>query len=461
MLFNSWPFVLLVLLTLSVYYLPVFRKKQVAILVVASLFFYAYRQPTLLFLLVFNAVLNATISFLVAHQNRANIRKWWAVLGVCCNLSVLFFFKYAGLFHATLQPGDWADFMVDIPLPVGISFYTFQGISLVVDVFRKHETTVTSRSFTQHLLHTVLFIGFFPQLVAGPIVKAKDFMPQIEDKYWSSVVVAPLFKKLVLGYFLKMVIADNLKDFTFWMAFPYFKGFAALDLWTMLFGFSFQIFADFAGYSLIAIGIAGLFGYQLRDNFLFPYTALSFRDFWRRWHISLSGFLHQYLYIPMGGNRKGKLRLYVHLFLTMLIGGLWHGASWGFAVWGAFHGLLLVLERMLNAGDFRSSSRGAHIAKTLLVFTCISLGWLLFKLPHHEAWIYVQHLLTYGSTSSNMVIVLNIVLYSAPVIGYHLYPHVRRRFPAIQKGEVVYLAVMLFLIVSNSGSAVPFIYFQF
>jgi alginate O-acetyltransferase complex protein AlgI len=163
----------------------------------------------------------------------------------------------------------------------------------------------------------------------------------------------------------------------------------------------------------------------------------------------------------MGGNRKGKARLYVHLFTTMLLGGLWHGASWGFAVWGAFHGCLLVIERVLNAGEFRSTWRGAHIAKALLVFTCISLGWLLFKLPHHHAWDYVRQLFTCGSPSYNPVLVLNIILYSFPVIGYHLYPTLTRRFPVVQKGAFIYFAFMLFLILTNSGSPEKFIYFQF
>jgi alginate O-acetyltransferase complex protein AlgI len=308
MLFNSWPFVFLVLFTLLVYYLPVFRKGQVLILIAASLFFYAFRQLELLSLLLFSAFLNAAISYVIAHSLFPKKQKICAVLGVVANLGVLFFYKYACLFHATFQPGDWADFMVDIPLPIGISFYTFQGISLVVDVFRNNKPPQITRSFGQHLLHTVLFIGFFPQLVAGPIVRASDFLPQIHTKRWADISFEPLFKKLVLGYFLKMVIADNLKDFTFWMEYPYFKGHSSADLWMMLFGFSFQIFADFAGYSLIAIGIAGLFGYTLRDNFRHPYTALSFRDFWKRWHISLSHFLQHYLYIPLGGNRKGTVR---------------------------------------------------------------------------------------------------------------------------------------------------------
>lgn len=288
MLFNSWPFVVLVLITFGVYYLPALRSKQVFVLVAASLIFYAYRQPVLLSLLLFNAFTNATTSYLIAQQTGTLARKSWAILGISCNLGLLIFFKYAGLLHATLQPGNWADFMLNIPLPIGISFYTFQGISLVVDVFKNTHIAPRSNSYPQHLLRTLLFIGFFPQLVAGPIVKAHDFIPQIQTKTPNHIAFTPLLQQLILGYFLKMVIADNLKDFTFWMDYPYFKGHASLDLWMMLLGFSFQIFADFAGYSLIAISIAGLFGYQLKHNFMYPYTALSFKQFWKKWHIYLS-----------------------------------------------------------------------------------------------------------------------------------------------------------------------------
>lgn len=461
MLFHSWPFLLLVLSTFTLYYTPFLRKRQVFILLASSMFFYAYRQPELLALLLFSALTNGVISYLLSLEKNYK-KRLIAIIGVVINLSVLFFFKYAGLFHATFTPGEWADFLLDIPLPVGISFYTFQGISLVIDVYKQNKQTIKQSSFGTHMQHSVLFVGFFPQLVAGPIVKAKDFLPQIQEKQFSDIAFTLLFKKIILGYFLKMVIADNLKDFTFWMEFPYFKGHSSLDLWVMLFGFSFQIFADFAGYSLIAIGIAGLFGYSLRDNFLFPYTALSIRDFWKRWHISLSSFLHQYLYIPLGGNRKGRLRTYMNLFLTMLLGGIWHGASWNFMIWGAFHGLLLVTEKAAAKTTFHSHNRWAKFAKALFIFICVSIGWLLFKLPHlDQALYYLQQLFTQWNKPSNMVIVLNILIYSTPIIGYHWYHHIGKNLIWFCKLKFLWFAIMLFLLFTNSGSAEKFIYFQF
>jgi alginate O-acetyltransferase complex protein AlgI len=263
----------------------------------------------------------------------------WAIFGVVLNLLVLGFFKYAGLFALSfsewfgvgIRPGHW---LVLLPLPIGISFYTFQGISLVVDVYRYgHEKNRAvfgmnhCRSFWEHYFKTVFFVCFFPQLVAGPIVKAHDFFPQIAYKRRSELRLEPALRYLILGYFLKIGVADNLQAQTFWIAYPYFLKFSSVELLALLFGFSMQIFADFAGYSLIAIGTARLFGYRLPANFNFPYIARSFSEFWRRWHISLSSWQKECLYFALGGRRRSSGRTYSNLFLVMFLGGLWHGAA--------------------------------------------------------------------------------------------------------------------------------------
>lgn len=352
MLFNSWPFLVLVLATFIIYYLPLFRGKQPYILIVASLVFYAYDSPYLLLLLLSSACINGLTSYAIAYGHRP---KAYAVAGVVLNLSVLVFFKYSPLVGVSFF--DTSDgigaFLLSIPLPIGISFYTFQGISLMVDVYRGRKETITElvvASFPRHLVRTIFFIVFFPQLVAGPIVKAHEFFYQIGCKTMREVRWESVFRALIVGYFLKMVIADNLKDFTFWMSYPYFENRGPGSLVLLLFGYSIQIFADFAGYSSIAIGIAGLFGYNLPRNFDFPYIASSFKEFWKRWHIALSTFLMEYLYIPLGGNRKGRVRTYVNLLVTMMLGGLWHGASWSFLTWGTYQGVLLAGERIIKGG---------------------------------------------------------------------------------------------------------------
>jgi alginate O-acetyltransferase complex protein AlgI len=457
MLFNSYPFLLLVVITFLLYYLPPLKKYQVYVLILSSFTFYAYHKPILLLLLIVSAGINSLTSYWVLYNPFLN-RKSIASIGVVSNLFILAFFKYSPLFSTTFfaKNQDIEEFLLSIPLPIGISFYTFQGISFE----KKH---YIPKSFRQHLKNTFLFISFFPQLIAGPIVKARDFLPQIVPKYLKEINREKVFKDLVLGYFLKMVVADNLKDFTFWIEYPYFQEYKTIDLIMMLFGYSSQIFADFAGYSLIAIGLAGLFGYQLRDNFNFPYIASSFKDFWKRWHISLSSFLMEYLYFPLGGSKKGKARTYINLFIVMALGGLWHGAAWSYMIWGFTHGLFLAMERFIFDKFKINPSRFNNIFYSFFVFTVVTFAWLLFKLPDFShVLLYIKTIFTNASFSFSKTLFLNIFIFSLPVYIYHF----RKIFTSISKQKTVdyrYVAyaIMIFLIISNSGTSGAFIYFQF
>jgi alginate O-acetyltransferase complex protein AlgI len=281
-----------------------------------------------------------------------------------------------------------------------------------------------------------------------------------------------------------MVIADNLQDQTFWIAYPYFEGLPSSVLIAMLFGYSMQIFADFAGYSLIAIGIAGLFGYRLKQNFNFPYISQSFSEFWRRWHISLSSFLKEYLYIPLGGNKKGNIRTYINLMIVMFLGGLWHGAAWSYAVWGSFHGIALAVERFLTKTAKIRSAETILIAQeanavmipgkvlkeifnTLLIFSFVSMAWLLFKLPEFKyAILYLEaigknEIIPRGNI--NLAIIGLVFLYSLPVILYHAYYLIKKnnRLMGFARLEYMAFGIMIFLIITNSGFTGAFIYFQF
>jgi alginate O-acetyltransferase complex protein AlgI len=469
MLFNSFRFVELLLATLLLYYLPALRRWQVPLLLLASFIFYAYSHPLLLLLLLASAGINALASYAVAF-GPSRRRRAYAVGGVAANLATLMFFKYSPLVGGTFfdASAGLGAFLVAIPLPVGISFFTFQGISLVVDVFTERywkNETLLPREWKPFSLHTLLFIVFFPQLVAGPIVKAHDFLPQIRSKYWRDIRWEAVFKALVVGYFLKMVVADNLKDFTFWMEFPFFKAQSTPALLAMLLGYSAQIFADFAGYSLIAIGLARLFGYELHENFQFPYISTSFSEFWRRWHISLSSFLKEYLYIPLGGNRNGKVRTYFNLLLTMVLGGIWHGAAWSYAVWGLAHGLGLAVERLVNdRWPFRAPQWLAAL-RGLWVFAYVTLAWLLFKLPEFSQVIsYLQAIGTNGFLGNDAGLIAHIAIYSFPVWAYHAWYLLSRRprWAAWQQQYSYWVyGAMLFMIAVNSGSSGAFIYFQF
>lgn len=470
MLFTSIPFLILFLITFILYYLPKVSKYQVSILVIASLIFYAYDQPWFTLLLLFSAGLNISTSYYVVYGNPQK-RKFIATTGVVLNIIGLAFFKYSPLISLTfLSPeSSVGHFLLMIPLPIGISFFTFEGISLLIDVWRDKEAneeskTLVSTSLTQHAQQTLFFISFFPHLIAGPILKAHDFYPQITNKQLKKVDWESAFKSLTVGYFLKIVIADNLKNFTFWINYPYFEANSSIDLCTMLFGYSVQIFADFAGYSLIAIGLAKLFGYDFQTNFYFPYISTSFKEFWKRWHISLSSFLMQYLYIPLGGNRKGKFRTYLNLLLTMVLGGLWHGAAWSYAVWGALHGGLLAIERLLGDNIKIKLPRFLLVIKGLFVFIMVTLAWLLFKLPDFSHVIkYFQSINNNILIQSNVKLNMYIILYSIPVIVYHiLYLYKNSQFwLALKKKEYILYGILLFFIITNAGTSGSFIYFQF
>nr|WP_242927468.1 MBOAT family O-acyltransferase [Pontibacter vulgaris] len=422
-------------------------------------------------MLLVSIVINAVTSYFI-QWGAQNKRRLIAAAGVIANLGILAFFKYSPLFASTVFSGsndNLSNFLLTIPLPVGISFYTFQGISLVLDTYKEDKReSIVPKGFMEHFRNTIFFISFFPQLVAGPIVKAYDFIPQIAVKTLKDINWEYCFRCLVVGYFLKMVVADNLKDQTFWIAYPYFERYASITLIVMLLGYSMQIFADFAGYSLIALGVAGLFGYRLMDNFNFPYISRSFSEFWRRWHISLSSFLKEYLYVPLGGNRKGAFRTYLNLMIVMFLGGLWHGAAWSYAVWGTFHGVALALERFLGSKIKLPDTGLIRFVQMVLVFSFVTLAWLLFKLPDFSyAVLYFKALFTnwhIAPGSLGYAIMGYTILYSLPVVLYHLhYLYAQKLTVAfvIRKTEVALYAVMLFMLAVNSGTANEFIYFQF
>ena len=477
MLFNSWTFIGLVLCTLCIYYLPFLKKKQIYILLIASAFFYAYNSLALMLLLILSAFLNSLASYLAIYSKKPRV---YASIGVVINLLVLAFFKYGKLFASSFINDSTSPieaFMINLPLPLGISFFTFSGISLVVDSFKgryDQSKEVVQPSFLAHLKNTFFYITFFPKLLAGPIAKSRNFYPQIGSKSWKDVDFILIFKALVTGFFLKLVIADNLKDFTFWMAYPYFEQRGTGSLLLMLFGYTIQIFSDFAGYSLIAIGIAALFGYKLPTNFNYPYISASFREFWKRWHITLSNFLMEYLYISLGGNRKGKIRTYLNLLLTMMLGGLWHGAAWSFLTWGTYHGLCLVAERALcgkreNCISLGSSKYAVNISKIIsiiFVFVMVSFGWLFFVLQDFsQAMLYLHCICSnFGKFSFVDPKLMPICIYVIPVVLYHLIYLFREKTVIkryVLQLSYVFYGCMLFLILTNSGSAESFVYFQF
>jgi alginate O-acetyltransferase complex protein AlgI len=464
-LFTDWKILLGIAIGWCIYYLPAFAGGQVLLLVAGSLAIYAYEAPVALSLLVASAGANAIASFLVGRSESRAARTAWAAAGVALNLLVLAFFKYKGLIMGIFgsQPAGAVDaggLILSLVLPIGISFYTFHGISLLVDTWRG---TARIAPLRQHVGHTYLYLCFFPQLVAGPITKANFFYPQIGPKLLRDIDWDTASSALVTGYFLKLVVANNLAAHTFWLQYPYFVGLPGNELVLLLFGYSIQIFADFAGYSLIAIGMAALFGYRLPANFDFPYLSRSFSEFWTRWHMSLSSWLREYLYVPLGGNRKGRVRTYANLMTVMVLGGLWHGAALSYAIWGAWHGGALAIERMFTGG--RASPPGSLLGSLLrwaVVFIVVTLGWLLFKLPefaHVMAYFEALAKANWQPGLSNRA--RAILLLSLPVVLYHLHHAMRASGWTLARIKQPAFGAMVFLMAMNGGPDTPFIYFQF
>lgn len=354
-----------------------------AVLVLSSLGFYAWWDLRFLPLMVLSIAVNFVLGRRIADaagRGAHGAAKAWMIFGIACNLSVLGFFKYADFFLENLAAVSGGGLTpLGVILPIGISFFTFQQIAYLVDVRQ-------GRSDRYSLVNYALFVSFFPQLIAGPIVHHREMMPQFfTGRGPRARDVALGLTVFIAGLFKKVVLADNLAPF----ASPVFAvadlggDVASVEAWGAALAYTFQIYFDFSGYSDMAIGLALLFGIRLPINFNSPYKAGSIIEFWRRWHMTLSQFLRDYLYIPLGGNRKGPARRHVNLFATMLLGGLWHGAGWGFVIWGALHGSYLIVNHMLRgltSGVPPGVARHVlGVAGWALTFVAVVFAWVFFR----------------------------------------------------------------------------------
>ncbi len=387
MLFNSFTFLFAFLpVTLIVYFsLGTWRLAGLAIgwLIVASLAFYAWWSPSFLILLVASCLINFGIGRALITAAPGWPRKLMLVTGLVFNLCVIGYFKYAGFLVANfdaLTGAHWS--LGTIVLPLGISFFTFQKIAFLVDAYHGQVKTLTLRGF-------LLFVFFFPQLIAGPIVHHSEFMPQIGDRAgrFDADSFATGLTIFAFGLFKKTMLADS---FAQW-ADPVFNGAAAGHVqtfalaWVGTLAYTLQLYFDFSGYSDMAIGLGRMMGFGLPINFNSPYKSGSIIEFWRRWHMTLSRFLRDYLYIPLGGNRKGPARRYVNLAVVMLLGGLWHGAAWTFVVWGALHGAMLMVNHAWIELRERFGLRELdnvrlyRAAAGVLTFFCVALAWVVFR----------------------------------------------------------------------------------
>ena len=448
-------------------------KQQNIVLLIASLFFYAWGEPKYIFLLLFSVLMNWGFGLLIDRdRTRARLYLTLSVIG---NLGLLGYFKYCNFFLHTLDrllPSVPVP-ATNIALPIGISFFTFQAMSYVIDLYRG-EIKVQ-----KNLLNLMLYISFFPQLIAGPIVRYIDIEAQIEDRNPGREDLAEGFRRFIYGLGKKVILANLLAvsaDNLFALA-P--EQMSSLYAWAAAVFYTLQIYYDFSGYSDMAIGMGRMFGFNFLENFRYPYISMSIQEFWRRWHISLSTWFREYLYIPLGGNRKGKVRTYINLFIVFATTGLWHGASWNFVGWGLYHGFFLILERMGFSKILKKDR--THFFSRVYTLLVVIIGWVFFRVESVRQGfaIVLRMLMPWRYTQAGAGVVPGLLFNNQTilalvlgVIGCGLMQRVftkYRRLGRISDSfknsplEAVYLTlVLLYCIVLLANNTYnPFIYFRF
>jgi alginate O-acetyltransferase complex protein AlgI len=458
-------------IVLALYYAKILNwNNKKRMLLLASYVFYGLWNPPLIILLWISTVVDWTAGKRLAIEDNPQKRKLWLLLSMFVNLGFLAFFKYGDFLlenFVSLLNTVGVDFQampMDIILPMGISFYTFQTMSYTIDLYKRK--IEPARPF----LDFALYVTFFPQLVAGPIVRAQDLITQFyeEKRVTYNQIVWGLFL-LTIGVFQKVVLADTLLSETADDVFGSSKLLHGIDAWIGTLAFSGQIFFDFAGYSTCAIGIALMLGITLPDNFRYPYASLGFSDLWGRWHISLSSWLRDYLYIPLGGNRHGITRMYVALMLTMLLGGLWHGAAWTFMIWGGLHGTYLILEKLQKQYVPFKITKWNGIFLSFLTFSCVNITWVFFRAREFDtAWNMIKSMF-YMQSNSEKILDSFTIIKVCIVIGILFLCHWIMRNTSMKEVAQktspwvlgVFWAILFFLIVIAQGSGEQFIYFQF
>ncbi len=472
MVFNSLTFVVFFACVLVLHNLPLGWTTKKINLLVASYLFYAAWNPPFVVLLWISTVVDWWAAKKLVNAESPHSRRAWMLLSVVVNLGMLGYFKYGGFlmenFAALMQSLGVAyqPPKLDIVLPVGISFYTFATLSYTLDVYLRRAKPAN------HFLDYALFVTFFPHLVAGPIMRPTELVPQFEHPHRASANQLRFGLALMtLGLFQKIVLADGFLAPAAEAVYDA-PGAApgALDAWLGTLAFSGQIFCDFAGYSTTAIGAAMCLGFAMPDNFRFPYAAVGFSDFWRRWHITLSAWLRDYLYIPLGGNRHGAARTYFALMATMLLGGLWHGASWTFVVWGGLHGLYLAAERALRS-RFAGYTPGpvALLGLGLLTYALVNITWVFFRADGFgKAWSVLRGMFGGNAGAEPILGTADLTMVAVIVIGIVIAHWLMRRRTLeamLARRHPVPLAaglgLMAFSIAAAQGAGNAFIYFQF
>lgn len=368
MVFSSMTFlcVFLPVVFLLYYILPDLRIRN-GLLIIASLLFYAYGEPVYVLLMLLSIFMNYFLGRMLGIRSETG-RKLVIAAAVVTNLSLLFIFKYTDMVLKTVNQISHSELpMANLALPIGISFFTFQALSYVIDVYRGEAHA------EKNVLHVMLYISFFPQLIAGPIVKYHDIQEQIRKRKADSQEIAEGMRRFIVGLSKKVLISNTMAyaaDILFSLQASEMN---VLSAWTAAIAYLFQIYFDFSGYSDMAIGLGHMFGFGFRENFNYPYISGSIKEFWRRWHISLSTWFKEYLYIPLGGNRRGRVRTCINKLIVFFATGLWHGANWTFVIWGLWHGMFILLEEVFPVKKL------PKVLQHMYVFLVVCIGFVMFR----------------------------------------------------------------------------------
>lgn len=485
MTFNSWEFLIFYPVVLLLWFtLPKVCRRPM--LLIASYFFYMCYQAELVFLIFATTLISWGASFLIEKSENKKVRRAALAVTLVVCLGVLFFYKYFNFFTGTvaglisLFGGNVKPIVLDLMLPVGISFYTFQTLSYVIDVYRGDIRT------EKNFFWYALYVSFFPQLVAGPIERPENLLPQLkEDHVWNRDDAVKGAKHMLLGFFKKVVVADTISVYVD-AVYNQPSGATGLGVLLATLLFAVQIYCDFSGYTDIAIGCARVMGIRLMKNFDHPYTATSIREFWSRWHISLSTWFRDYLYIPLGGSRCGKARHMMNLFIVFLVSGLWHGANLTYVVWGAIHGVYQIVaalsrplrDRLLSSAGVSETSPSVRAFRRVMTFLLVSFAWIFFRAGSiADAWTLIVALFTGWSAAPASVLTgmgLGVTRILTVLVSILLLILLDRLLTHgdeadgsalyVRRGNYIYLVWLIafaWALLLSKGMESTFIYFQF
>ncbi len=469
MLFSSMTFVFMFLPILLLLYLITKKELHNPILLIASIIFYAWGEPRFLAIMLITILINYLAAINI--EKFKNKRKQILILTIIINLGILFYFKYLNFLLSTINDVFHSNInFIDIIMPIGISFYTFQALSYVIDVYRGESKP------QKDIYKLALYICLFPQLIAGPIIKYHDIEKQIDSREVSFERVSFGTKRFIVGLSKKVIIANTMAAIADKVFIQEPNTFPHIVAWLGAFAYSLQLYFDFSGYSDMAIGLGMIFGFKFMENFNYPYISKSITEFWRRWHISLSTWFKQYVYIPLGGNKKGLVKTCINLGAVFLLTGIWHGAAWTFIVWGVFQGVFIIIEKIFNIQEFdkKPHSIKVNILRHLYCILVFVAGWVIFRSENlqyaisylmnmfgildldKEKFIYT---VSYYFSKGDVIIFIFAILCCTPLFKNMLY--VKSNL-----GRIIVNFWLLILFFISAASLVantcnPFIYFRF